>query len=56
MLKMSIMYVFHFFQGIIVGLDNLDAVIDIIKENSSIAMATAALVKGRNLHPLIDFQ
>ena len=45
-----------FFQGIIVGLDNLDAVINMIKETSSNAMATAALVKGRNLHPSIDIQ
>ncbi|XP_010922921.1 DNA gyrase subunit A, chloroplastic/mitochondrial isoform X1 [Elaeis guineensis] len=35
----------HIVEGIIVGLDNLDAVINMIKETSSNAMATAALVK-----------
>ncbi|THU67351.1 hypothetical protein C4D60_Mb05t23750 [Musa balbisiana] len=35
----------HIIEGIIVGLDNLDAIINIIKETSSNRMATAALVK-----------
>ncbi|KAG1338248.1 hypothetical protein COCNU_04G005540 [Cocos nucifera] len=39
----------HIVEGIIVGLDNLDAVINIIKETSSNAMATAALAKEYGL-------
>ncbi|XP_077248899.1 DNA GYRASE A [Tasmannia lanceolata] len=39
----------HIVEGIIVGLDNLDAVIRIIRENSSNAMASAALRKGFDL-------
>lgn len=39
----------HIVEGIIIGLDNLDGVIDIIKETSSNAMATAALMKEYNL-------
>lgn len=33
-------------QGIIVGLDNLDAIINIIRETSGNKVATAALGKG----------
>jgi DNA gyrase subunit A len=36
----------YFLQGIVVGLDNLDAVIQIIRETSNHAAATEALVKG----------
>ncbi|XP_038980754.1 DNA gyrase subunit A, chloroplastic/mitochondrial-like isoform X1 [Phoenix dactylifera] len=36
----------HIIEGIIVGLDNLDAVINIIKETSSNAIAKAALMKA----------
>ena len=34
-------------QGIIIGLDNLDGVIQLIKANSSLATASAALKKGK---------
>ncbi|WOL16199.1 DNA gyrase subunit A, chloroplastic/mitochondrial isoform X1 [Canna indica] len=39
----------HIIEGIIVGLDNLDAIINIIRANSSNALAKAALVKEYHL-------
>lgn len=35
-----------FFQGIVIGLENLDGVIHIIRETSSHAMASVALMNG----------
>jgi DNA gyrase/topoisomerase IV subunit A len=40
---------YFFLQGVVVGLDNLDAVIQIIRETSNHAAATKALVKGNVL-------
>ncbi|XP_066340967.1 probable DNA gyrase subunit A, chloroplastic/mitochondrial [Miscanthus floridulus] len=39
----------HFLQGIVIGLDNLDAVIQIIRETSNHTAATGALVKEFDL-------
>ncbi|XXG60554.1 hypothetical protein AAC387_Pa04g2432 [Persea americana] len=39
----------HIVEGIIIGLDNLDGVIQLIKANSSLAMASAALKKEYDL-------
>ncbi|XP_020517571.1 DNA gyrase subunit A, chloroplastic/mitochondrial isoform X2 [Amborella trichopoda] len=39
----------HIIEGILVGLDNLDDVIHLIRENSSLSMASAALKKAYNL-------
>lgn len=46
-------HVFMCLQGIIVGLDNLDGVIHIIKEMPSHATASAALMKGMNPYNLM---
>lgn len=53
LLKRHIIHVVKCFQGIIIGLDNLDGVIDIIKETSSNTMATAALMKGNIFYVLL---
>ncbi|XP_074592612.1 DNA gyrase subunit A, chloroplastic/mitochondrial-like [Curcuma longa] len=39
----------HIIEGIIIGLDNLDDIINIVREASSNTLAVAALVKGYNL-------
>ncbi|KAL5994935.1 hypothetical protein ACLOJK_024992 [Asimina triloba] len=39
----------HIVEGIIIGLDNVDGVIRLVKENSTNAMATAALMMGYGL-------
>ncbi|XP_042461639.1 DNA gyrase subunit A, chloroplastic/mitochondrial-like [Zingiber officinale] len=39
----------HIIEGIIIGLDNLDDIINIVRETSSNTLAIAALVKGYNL-------
>ena len=44
----------YFLQGIVIGLDNLDAVIQIIRETSNHTAATRALVNGNILQFYYD--